>query len=66
MQSLKLRLEALEAHNLLQTHACPKRIYLCASSQGFKTPTPASNQTAAQWLALLPTEILSALVWRHE
>lgn len=66
MQSLKQRLEALEARNLLQAPACPKRIHLWALAQGFKTPAPTSDQTASQWLAFLPTAVLSAIVWRHE
>jgi hypothetical protein len=66
MQSLKLRLEALEARDQKQAPACPKRIHLWALSQGFKTPAPTSNQTAAQWLALLLTAMLSFIVWRHK
>jgi hypothetical protein len=66
MQILKLRLEALETRNQLQAPACPKRIHLWALSQGLKTPPPTRDQTAAQWLALLPTTTLLAIIWRHE
>jgi len=66
MQNLKTCLEALEGHYHHQAPACPTRVHLWAMLRGIKTPAPTSNQTAAQWLALLPTLTLSAIVWRHE
>lgn len=67
MQSrLKTRIEALEGYNQNKATACPHRMHLWAMAQSIETHEPTNHQTAAQWLALLSTETVSAIFWGHE
>ncbi len=66
MHGLSRRIKSLEGRYQNQTPACQRTIYQWSMAQGIEMPEPTSNQTAPQWLALLPTETLSAILRRYQ
>lgn len=64
MRSLKVRLEALEAKDLIAELATAERVFAYCQSVGLDVP-PIGNASVMEWFAIVPTNTLHAILNNH-
>lgn len=64
MRSLKVRLGALEARDLITDLATAERVFAYCKSVGLDVP-PVDNASVTEWFAIVPTNTLYAILNNH-